>query len=566
MREGPSALQLRVAGLSWRTPRTVLLQDSGALTARDGQCIGIIGPPGSGKSAFLHLLAGHRLHGGRVLATRPVGSVRINGRERCARCWFRHTRLVCSQDALVPSLTWRQALLLEAQLLGLPPSTTTSTEPAIQDTLLAILLADPVLGARRTIQFGLARALLAQPRILFADELSGLVTDAKALSTLLRAVRAHAQKPCATSCTCIGSTPSRNMAFIALDAVALHLPGLELGTLFDQVMLTTRSQRVLFTGTLDEAVTRFGSLTALLAAMDAESDPGADATDWPVPSAKPPPPPPAIPPIQCHTRHIAPHRELWLLLRAECCKLGNRPRHWTRVALQRILLFTLLSFIFHQPPTRTALFGLFFFLPINQTTQVLLLTATEGFPELASTRAARFRTAHRPWTLLGAKLVLGIGLNWLPALAYLPALFFIAGFRAKQHFCLFLLANLASIAATVPLGLLVATASTDPAQRDLVLFLVTTLVVAFSGIHTAANYQLTWLLRWAQYLSPAYGLFAISLQLEYRPDELFVLLRLGTFSLSPAALFGLLLGLLLLFTAIAALLLHRTTAPMRILL
>ena len=111
----------------------------------------------------------------------------------------------------------------------------------------------------------------------------------------------------------------------------------------------------------------------------------------------------------------------------------------------------------------------------------------------------------------------------------------------------------------------VASSSQDPFIRDLWLFGITTLFTTFGGIHTAANFNLSWILRWIQYISPTYYLFLILIQLEYTQSEIINTLTLGKFILSVGEAFAALAGLGLLYFIIACASLNNSTHPSRIL-
>lgn len=261
------------------------------------------------------------------------------------------------------------------------------------------------------------------------------------------------------------------------------------------------------------------------------------------------------------------YSQVLILVKRHWYQIRNRPRQVFRVILQRILIFILLSFIFAEPKSRSSFIGIFFFLPINQTANVLLFTATEGFisNELKIIQRARFSKLYKSWTLIIAKLLILIPINVLPALIYLPELFYIADFQTESSFIFYYLANILQIACTVPLGIFIASSSQDPFIRDLWLFGLTTLFTTFGGIHTAANFQLSWILRWIQYLSPTYYLFLILIQLEYTQAEIENTLNLGKFILSKGEAFAALAGLGLLYTALAIISLKISTKPSRIL-
>jgi ABC-type lipoprotein export system ATPase subunit len=549
--------------------------------------VAVIGPSGSGKSVLLHLLAGEPLLPGRPKSS--TAHVRINGRHRCAQCWYQHTRMVSQKNSLASWLTCYETLWLESVLVF-----GKAEKEKLLDILHSLSLdpqatagnvaTDKIYGEEKCTRLAVARALAAQPRILLIDEPASL-KDITTFRQLLAVLKTYSHKS-ARAWTCsrcgLSISPGPSRVIVSLNSIILAIHKDE-GLLndFDKFVFMSREREIVLYSTAEEAIKKFASYSALKRRLETDNANVCSAETEHPPTLNEPWPKirfKALPQRKWNsvsrTYKLIPQissriNEIKYLLVMEWYKIAHDPRRWGLFFLQRVLIFILLSFIFAHPTTRGSLLGIFFFIPINQTSQVLLLTFTEGFSgltELELIRAARFRRAHRAHSALLAKLAILIILNWIPALFYLPAVYFIAAFTRKSNFWLFMLANLLSIAATVPLGLGVASSSQDPYARDRWLFAVSVLVTTFSGIHTAANFQLTWLLRWLQYLSPAFYLFAISLQLEYTQAELSSLLSLGPFILGVGEDFGALAVLAIFYTLLATFALLRTTQPRRLLL
>lgn len=353
--------------------------------------------------------------------------------------------------------------------------------------------------------------------------------------------------------------PTKNCVIFAFNSIILSLKWPSIIEYFDKIIFMSVSRQIIFYGNISEAINTIGkgTLEGLIEALEGVSL-----------NKKPTEIEAKITSKSRKIRYTVPwYQQVLILLKRHCFQVNNAPKQVFRVILQRIIIFTILSFIFAQPKSRSSFFGIFFFLPINQTANVLLFTTTEGFlsNELGIIESARFSKIYKTWTLIIAKLLILIPINILPALIYLPALFYIADFRTQSSFIYYYLANTLHIACTVPLGLFIASSSQDPFIRDLWLFGITTLFTTFGGIHTAANFQLTWILRWIQYLSPTFYLFLILVQLEFTQTEIENSLTLGKFILSVGEAFGALAGLGLLYTLLACISLSLSTRPSRIL-
>lgn len=154
------------------------------LRVQHGSAVGVLGPSGSGKSTLAHLLAG--------LTTPQAGHVEVGGRALAATARGERTVQLVQQnpwDALSPRWTIRRSLTEPLNLGG----------HAADDDILAAALAD--VGLRADVldtrpdqlpggalqRICLARALLARPEVLIADEPTSLLDaseQARVLVTL----------------------------------------------------------------------------------------------------------------------------------------------------------------------------------------------------------------------------------------------------------------------------------------------------------------------------------------------------------------------------------------------
>ncbi len=167
--------------------RSLVALDGVDLEAEAGECVGVLGPSGSGKSVLVRALYG------RVLP--DSGSVRIFGLDvvRQPRRVRAGLGVVPQDDDLDPSGTVRGELRLHGRCFGLPAS---ESRTRIEEILAFVGIEDrrgrPIAdlspGTRR--RAALARALLHAPSLLLADEPSmGLPpSERRALQDRLRAL------------------------------------------------------------------------------------------------------------------------------------------------------------------------------------------------------------------------------------------------------------------------------------------------------------------------------------------------------------------------------------------
>jgi len=155
------------------------------LTLRPGECLGLVGHNGAGKSTAIKLMLGLlRPRAGEIAA---LGETPTAGAAAGAR---RRIGYLPEAVALYPSLTGAETLAFYARLKGRP----VAANPAL---LERVGLAD---AARRRVggyskgmrqRLGLAQALLGEPRLLLLDEpTSGLDPAARqSFYAILRALR-----------------------------------------------------------------------------------------------------------------------------------------------------------------------------------------------------------------------------------------------------------------------------------------------------------------------------------------------------------------------------------------
>jgi putative ABC transport system ATP-binding protein len=144
----------------------------------------VLGPSGSGKSTLLHLLAG--------LDTPDAGAVHIAGEDitrmsdkELTRLRRKHIGFVFQSFNLLPTLSAEENVLLPLSIAGRRP------EPHVVDELLTRMgLAErrdhkpAQLSGGQQQRVAVARALIATPTVLFADEPTGNLDSAAGADVL----------------------------------------------------------------------------------------------------------------------------------------------------------------------------------------------------------------------------------------------------------------------------------------------------------------------------------------------------------------------------------------------
>lgn len=141
--------------------------DGVTLRVMEGECLGLVGANGSGKTALLHILAG--------LAAPSSGRVRVCGLDlpRRAAVARRKVGFLPEEFGVYPSLTVAEYLDFFARCYGMPGQ---ERKPTIETLLQLVDLhhlrnteaARLSRGLRRRL--GLARALLHSPPVLLLDD------------------------------------------------------------------------------------------------------------------------------------------------------------------------------------------------------------------------------------------------------------------------------------------------------------------------------------------------------------------------------------------------------------
>jgi putative ABC transport system ATP-binding protein len=162
--------------------------DDVTLDLPPGQFTAIMGPSGSGKSTLMHCLAGlDTLTTGQVL----VGATDLASLSDRERTILRRDRLgfVFQSFNLLPTLTAEENITLPADLAGRTPERgwfeTVVTKLKIGDRLRH---RPSELSGGQQQRVAVARALISQPEVVFADEPTGAL-DSRASAELLQFLR-----------------------------------------------------------------------------------------------------------------------------------------------------------------------------------------------------------------------------------------------------------------------------------------------------------------------------------------------------------------------------------------
>ncbi|MDO4280139.1 MAG: ABC transporter ATP-binding protein [Peptococcaceae bacterium] len=159
-----------------------------------GQMTGIVGPSGSGKSTLLYCLAG--------LEPASSGSVQVLGeniatmrRTQSAKFRRDHLGFVFQSYNLVPSMTVEDNLKLPFILRGQKFPRTAAAQ-TLQRLHIASLLKKNVtlLSGGEQQRVALARVLIANPQIIFADEPTGAL-DSESVAQVVSELKRMASQP-----------------------------------------------------------------------------------------------------------------------------------------------------------------------------------------------------------------------------------------------------------------------------------------------------------------------------------------------------------------------------------
>jgi ABC-type lipoprotein export system ATPase subunit len=177
---------LRLEGVSKRFHRgqeTVVALDDVTFEVGPGEFIGLVGPSGSGKSTLLHLAGGlDQPDAGKVwVGERDLATMSIGDRARMRR---RQIGFVFQFFHLIPTLTVAENVELPLTLDG------GSDDGEVRDVLARVGLTDRAdhlpgeLSGGQMQRAAIARALVAKPTLILADEPTGNLDSATGADVL----------------------------------------------------------------------------------------------------------------------------------------------------------------------------------------------------------------------------------------------------------------------------------------------------------------------------------------------------------------------------------------------
>lgn len=178
-----------------RASTDVVALDGVSLFVANGEWVAVTGPSGCGKSTLLHVLGGlDRVDAGTIV----VDGLTMSAMTESARAKFRRTHVgyVFQDYNLVPELDVVGNVELPLVLAGVGRKTARARARAILDDLGLdeCWRASPaVLSGGQQQRVAVARALVAEPAVVFADEPTGALDSASAavVVDVLRRARHH---------------------------------------------------------------------------------------------------------------------------------------------------------------------------------------------------------------------------------------------------------------------------------------------------------------------------------------------------------------------------------------
>src|SRR5262245_29443718 len=168
----------------------------GALTVAAGELIAVMGPSGSGKSTLMHMLAGlDRPTSGEItIAGTAISRLGDNALTKLRRS---HIGFVFQFFNLLPMLTAEENILLPLSIAGRKPEREWLEEVIDAVGLESRLSHRPSeLSGGQQQQVAIARAVIARPTVMFADEPTGNLdstTSGEILELLRRSVDVYGQ-------------------------------------------------------------------------------------------------------------------------------------------------------------------------------------------------------------------------------------------------------------------------------------------------------------------------------------------------------------------------------------
>lgn len=265
----------------------------------------------------------------------------------------------------------------------------------------------------------------------------------------------------------------------------------------------------------------------------------------------------------------------WLLRRELIEQVRDYPPMAYNV-LQRLLVFTLLSFLYFQVDETLVQqgvrmrFGLLIFLPVNQASLVLaMIVPTMTFVRPVIVRE-RLAFTFRVSSIYVARVLAEFPVNFLTTIIYAFIIYYVTGLRAGFiHFVIFLAILLLQVYAILGIGIFVSCCARNRPIRDILTIVIFLTMFMFGGYQVQNRLDLTWILRWIQFLSPIFYSYIAFILNEFQDNVIdgvegnAILEDYGAIIVSIWAALGALFGLGTLFFACGYVALRITTRPGR---
>lgn len=190
--------------------------------------------------------------------------------------------------------------------------------------------------------------------------------------------------------------------------------------------------------------------------------------------------------------------------------------------LQRFLVFTLLSFIYFQIdnyPIRYGIrirFSLLIFIPLNQASLILaVLVPSIGYMRSIIERE-RLAFTYRLSSIYLAKVISEIPVNFITTLGISFIIYYITGLRSGfTHFLIFTATLILEVYAMMGLGFFISSTAKTRQIRDILSIIVFLTIIMFGGNQIQNRLEITWILRWLQFLSPIFYAYLALIQNEF---------------------------------------------------
>lgn len=518
-------------------PRKLLSDISGI--ARPGELLAIMGSSGAGKTTLLNTLAGRiSVKNGDSL----TGSVRVNGKQRDDR-WRRTAGYVEQFDLMYGLLTVQETIQFAADF-KLPRDVTPGEKRAIVDRVIGLLGLTAVRhsrigeeskrgtsgGEKKRVAIGIE--LVTFPGLLFLDEpTTGL--DSTTAQNLIETLRGIAQ---ATAMTII---------------LTIHQPRASILTLFTRIMFMSQG-KLIFNGTMPDCLDHMKSVLGVTCPdMENPADfvmdlltvkPGDEESSQRVTklhdawsSLNTSDDPPVVPIYNAPAgdsstsndkkgqgRLTWPNnraKEFGLLLKRNFILMHRNRIEIFATFGQTIFISLLLSFVFFQLDSDfggvQGRLGLLFFISIN----LIFTTVNVLLPVFAMDRAILMRersgATYRVLPSYSAKFISLLPLSLFFLILFATPIYFITGLTMPfDRFLVFLLMLAALRYAAIGLGLCIASISPTVQISEIIGPLCIVIFLIFGG-NLANSNEITWILRWIQYISIIFYAYQALAQNEF---------------------------------------------------